>query len=240
MLIYVLGLLVMIGYEFVARRSGGLPLVWPLFGLAAYFGSYWAWRLLLLRVLVRDTETLVWFLLMGMLIGVMVAVVLLGFLVGGAVARKAGRGEAGGQSPPALSPPRLHGGHYALAFGAAMAFAVISVLLQELGAIRNEIGPGGIYLAGLAGAVGGAVLRRPLRGILVGVGLGLVYAACYAPGLNLIGKLPLRGSEALIGALIGLPLLMIVPAAAGCFLGAACARSVDTIRILTRSAPGAG
>jgi hypothetical protein len=123
---------------------------------------------------------------------------------------------------------------YLPAVGATVALAVVSVLLQIPDTIHDEFVVGGMFPAGLAGAVGGVLLRRPGRALLFGAGLGLVYAVCYAPGLHFIGKLPLRGGEAVAGALVGLPLLMIIAAAPAGFLGAVLADALRGIEVRTR------
>jgi hypothetical protein len=234
MLIYVIGLLIVIWYVVVAAQSRGHVLVWPLIGLTVYIAVYWIWRSLLRGLLVRDAETLVWFLVAGMLIGLAVAVLVLAALVRGAVARIAARGNFGGLPLLSIDLPTLKRDQYLQVFAVAAALAILSVAFQKQGVIVNEIGPGGMYPAGLSGLIGGMVLRRPLRSILLGICLGLAYAACYAPGLIVIGKLPLRGGEAVAGALIGLPVLMIVSAAPAGLLGAVIARSIRDISAQTR------
>jgi hypothetical protein len=234
MLILLLSMLIVIGYAIVARRSGGHLLAWPLVGLLSFLGSYWVWKLLFLRALVRDSETLAWFLVVGMLIGLIVSVIVMNTLLRGTVARQVGRDKGAGRPAPVIAPPTIQRRHYLLPVGVALALAVVSIALQHLGVIHNEIGPGGMFPAGIAGAIGGVVLQRPLRSLLLGIGLGLAYAVLYAPGLHLIGKLPLRGGEAILGALIGLPLTMIISAVAVVFLAAVCARSIQAIGIYTR------
>jgi hypothetical protein len=233
MLVYLIGAMVAVWFAVTARASRGSVLVWALSGLASYFVTYFAWRLLFQKSLVENVGSLARFLVAGMVLGLFAAVVVLAALLGAAVERRITDGKLQA-ADPLPAPPDTTRRRRALAFGATFVLAAVSILLQALGIIHDEIVAGGMLFAGLAGALGGVLLRRPLRSLLLGILLGLAYSVCYGVGLFFIGKLNLTGGENAAGAFIGLPLMMMAPAAGAGLLFAVGARATESIVVWTR------
>ena len=232
MLAYLIGVLVAVWFAITARAGRGSALVWALSGLASYFVTYFVWKLLFRKPLAESVESLGRFLVAGMALGLFAAVLLLAALLQAAVARRTSAGKPA--VDPLPPPPAITRRRRALAFGITVLLAVVSILLQLLGIVRDEIAAGGMVFAGVAGALGGVLLRRPLRSLLLGILLGLVYAICYGTGLFFIGKLNVTGGENAAGAFIGLPLMMMAPALGAGLLFALFARAMESIIVWTR------
>ncbi len=233
MLTYLIGAMVVVWFAITARTGRGSVIVWALSGLASYFVTYFAWRLLFQQSLVESVESLGRFLVAGMALGLFAAVVVLAVLLGAAVERRTSEGKPA-VADPLPPPPDITRRRRALAFGATVVLAAVSSLLQVSGVIHDEIVAGGMLFAGAAGALGGVLLRRPLRALLLGVQLGLAYAVCYGVGLHFIGKLSVTGGENAAGAFIGLPLMMMAPAMGAGLLFAVGIRAMEAIVVRTR------
>lgn len=240
MIVYLLALLVLIAFTAVARTLRAGPVPWALLGVAAFLLPYHAWIRVLREPLVRRVEDAVPLLVSGMVFGLVVAAAVLRWLARDALARRlAADGHAGAAPPAPPEPPRAGVARWLLPpVVSALVAAPASVLLLRAGVTVNEVTEGALYPLLIATVAAGLARRSAPRGLASGALSGLAFAPVLGAGLHLIGRLPLRGEEALIGALVGLPLACTLAGAVGGLLWGWAVRSGDVVAHALRTSAG--